>query len=108
MSLKFCSLASGSSGNCYLIKNDSAALIIDAGISGKKILQGLDDTNTPHEYAKGLLITHEHTDHVKSVSVLSKKLPVCQSMQTKEHGEASKNLWLPLSREFFAPEKIFT
>ena len=75
MSLKFCSLASGSSGNCYLIKNDSAALIIDAGISGKKILQGLDDTNTPHEYAKGLLITHEHTDHVKSESVLSKKLP---------------------------------
>ena len=75
MPLKFCSLASGSSGNCYLIKNQRSALLVDAGISGKKILEGLTATDTPESHVKSLLITHEHIDHVKSVSVLAKKLP---------------------------------
>lgn len=74
MSLKFCSFASGSSGNCYLIKNESSALLIDAGISGKRIFQGLEDTDTPFEKVKGLLVTHEHTDHVKSLPIVTKKL----------------------------------
>ena len=75
MPLKFCSLASGSSGNCYLIKNQRSALLVDAGISGKKILEGLTATDTPESHVKSLLITHEHIDHFKSVSVLAKKLP---------------------------------
>ncbi|MFR4018805.1 MAG: MBL fold metallo-hydrolase [Clostridia bacterium] len=75
MSLKFCSFASGSSGNSYLVKNETTALLIDAGISGKKILEGLESTQTSLDQVKGLLITHEHIDHVKSVSVLSKKIP---------------------------------
>ena len=75
MSLKFCSFASGSSGNCYLIKSDSSALLIDAGISGKRIFQGLKDTDTPAENVRGLLITHEHIDHVKSLPIVTKKLP---------------------------------
>lgn len=75
MTLKFCSFASGSSGNCYLIKNDSSAILIDAGISGKKIFQALKDTDTPHEKVRGLLVTHEHIDHVKSLPIVTKKLP---------------------------------
>ena len=74
MSLKFCSFASGSSGNCYLIKNDESALLIDAGISGKRIFQALKDTDTPHEKVRGLLVTHEHIDHVKSLPIVTKKL----------------------------------
>ena len=46
MSFSFCSFSSGSSGNCYLIKNTSSALLVDAGISGKKILEGLEQTGT--------------------------------------------------------------
>ena len=46
MPLQFCSFASGSSGNCYLIKNQRSAILIDAGISGKKIFQGLEETGT--------------------------------------------------------------
>lgn len=74
MALKFYSFSSSSSGNCYLIKSDNTALLVDAGISGKKIIESLDETETPLEYIKGVLITHEHVDHVKSVRVLSKKL----------------------------------
>ena len=58
MSLKFCSFASGSSGNSYLVKNETTALLIDAGISGKKILEGLESTQTSLDQVKGLLITH--------------------------------------------------
>ncbi len=77
MTLRFCSFASGSSGNCYLVKNDKTALLIDAGISGKKIFQGLEDTDTPKEHVAGLLVTHEHIDHVKSLPIVTKKLPNC-------------------------------
>lgn len=75
MALKFCSFASGSSGNCYMVKNEDTALLIDAGISGKRIFSGLDETNTPYESVAGLLITHEHIDHVKSIPIVTKKLP---------------------------------
>ena len=75
MSLKFCSFASGSSGNSYLIRDDDTALIVDAGISGRRILQGLEDTRTPREMVRALLVSHEHIDHVKSLPVLSKRLP---------------------------------
>ena len=75
MSLKFCSFASGSSGNSYLVKDNDTSIIIDAGISGKKILEGLDATGTPRESVQAILVTHEHIDHVKSLPVLTKRLP---------------------------------
>ncbi len=74
MKLQFCSLASGSSGNSYLVRTDSTAVVVDAGISGKKIQSGLEETGAS-EIVAGLLLTHEHVDHVKSVSVLAKRLP---------------------------------
>ena len=48
MTIKFCSFASGSSGNCYMIKDDETAILIDAGISGKKIMQYLDEKVLDH------------------------------------------------------------
>ena len=75
MALKFCSFASGSSGNSYLVKDDKTAVLIDAGISGKKILTALEETDTPKEDVQALLITHEHIDHVKSIPVLTKRIP---------------------------------
>ena len=77
MALRFYSFSSSSSGNCYLVKSENTALLVDAGISGKKIIESLCETETPLEDIKGVLITHEHVDHVKSVRVLSKKL--CQA-----------------------------
>lgn len=74
MSLYFCSLASGSSGNSYLIKSETTALLVDCGISGKKILDRLKDKGVQAEEISGLLLTHEHIDHVRSVSVLNKKI----------------------------------
>jgi len=74
MALQFCSFASGSSGNCYMIKKDDMAVLIDVGISGKRIFQGLEETATPLAQVAAILITHEHIDHVKSLPVVSKKI----------------------------------
>ncbi|MCL2112135.1 MAG: MBL fold metallo-hydrolase [Clostridiales bacterium] len=74
MGLSFCSFSSGSSGNCYLVKSESAAVLVDAGISARKILKELDRTDTPHESVKALFLTHEHHDHVKGARVLLKRL----------------------------------
>lgn len=73
MGLQFCSLSSGSSGNCYIIRSESTALIVDAGISGKRIFEGMAALGIEDSRLQGLLLTHEHIDHVKSVRILSKK-----------------------------------
>lgn len=75
MTLRFCSFASGSSGNCYLVRDDETALLIDAGISGKRIFEGLEQTETPLDMVNAVLVTHEHIDHVKSLPILTKKIP---------------------------------
>lgn len=85
MTLSFCSFSSGSSGNCYLIKSESTAILVDAGISGKKIFEGLEKVTTPKEELAGILITHEHNDHTKSIKVLAKRvnsLKVYANMKT--------------------------
>lgn len=73
MTLRFCSFSSGSSGNCYLVKTDNTAILVDAGISGKKIFEGLERTETSKDSLLALLVTHEHSDHVKSVKYVAKK-----------------------------------
>ena len=75
MTLRFCSFASGSSGNCYLVKSDNPAILIDAGISGKRIIEGLEHTETPREMVSAILVTHEHIDHVQSLPVMTKRIP---------------------------------
>ncbi|MCQ2546137.1 MAG: MBL fold metallo-hydrolase [Clostridia bacterium] len=75
MTVKFCSFASGSSGNCYLIKDEETAILIDAGISGKRIFEGLRQTDTPMDMVQAILVTHEHSDHVMSLPILTRKIP---------------------------------
>ena len=74
MSLKFCSFASGSSGNCYMIQCEETVLLVDVGISGKKIMHGLASAGIEPEQVAGILITHEHSDHIKSLKTVNKKL----------------------------------
>jgi len=74
MALSFCSFSSGSSGNCYLIRSGDTAILVDAGISVRRIFEGLDKTGTPKEQLAALLITHEHTDHTKSIRSVLKKV----------------------------------
>lgn len=80
----FCSLYSGSSGNCLFIETENTKLLIDAGVSLKKIEEGLDKVNVEPSSLNGILVTHEHSDHIKSLGSLSKKfdIPVFANQKT--------------------------
>ena len=75
MALTFCSFASGSSGNCYLVKSESTAILVDSGISGRRIFQCLKNTNTDPDSVTAMLITHEHHDHIMSLQTINKRIP---------------------------------
>ena len=76
MRLEFCTIASGSSGNCAYVGTEHTKLLIDAGISGKKIEQGLAELKLTGGQIDGLLITHEHTDHIKGAGIFSRRFDV--------------------------------
>ncbi len=76
--LGFCSFSSGSSGNSYLVCSKNAAIIIDAGISGRKIINGIEKCGFSKEDVMAVLLTHEHIDHSKSIKTLAKKLDNAQ------------------------------
>lgn len=69
----FCSLSSGSSGNCQYIEYKNTQILIDAGHSGKKITELLKSIDKKVEDVDAIFVTHEHIDHAKGVGVLSRK-----------------------------------
>ncbi len=85
--MEFCSIASGSSGNCIFVATDKASVLIDAGISKKRIEQGLAQIDHSPKDLDAILITHEHTDHIQGLKVFlhSYELPVyCTAGTMKE------------------------
>ena len=73
MTLQFYSFASSSSGNCYMVRSENTILLVDVGIAGKHVLAGLSEKGVSPEEVDGILLTHEHVDHVKSLRMISKK-----------------------------------
>lgn len=71
--MKFCSIASGSSGNCIYAGSAGTSVLIDAGISGRRIEQGLKNIELTTTDIDGILVTHEHSDHVKGLGVLARR-----------------------------------
>lgn len=71
--MELCSIASGSSGNCIYAGTSRCHLLIDAGISGKRIEAGLNEIGMKTAEMDGILITHEHTDHIRSLGVIARK-----------------------------------
>ena len=82
--LNFCSLYSGSSGNSLFVETPNTKILIDAGVSCKKIETALNDININPSSLDGILVTHEHIDHVQALGTLSKKydLPVFVNQET--------------------------
>ena len=71
--MELCSIASGSSGNCIYVGTDATHLLVDVGISGKKTEGGLNSIGQSLTNIDGILITHEHSDHICGLGVLSRK-----------------------------------
>lgn len=82
--LTLTTLASGSSGNCILVSGGGTHLLIDVGISARRICKSLRDLGVEPENLSGILITHEHSDHVAGLATLTKhyRVPVYASPGT--------------------------
>lgn len=82
--LNFCSLYSSSTGNCLFAQSNNTSILIDAGVSTKKIENALAEINISPENISGILVTHEHSDHIQSLGTISKKynIPVFADKET--------------------------
>lgn len=76
MNLKFCSLYSGSSGNCQFIKTEKTVILVDAGLSGKKIQQEMIKIGEDPQKIDAIFVTHEHIDHIQGAGVLSRRFDI--------------------------------
>lgn len=72
----FCSLYSGSSGNSIFVSSDKCKVLIDAGLSGKRIEQALKEINEDAKDIDAIFVTHEHIDHIKGIGVLSRRYDI--------------------------------
>lgn len=74
--LRVAALSSGSAGNCFYVGNDKESVLIDAGISTKRIIERMEMLGLDVTKVKGIFITHEHTDHIKGTDVFARKFNV--------------------------------
>ncbi|MFY9177485.1 MAG: MBL fold metallo-hydrolase [Caldicoprobacterales bacterium] len=84
MSLKFCSLFSGSSGNASYIGTDKTHILIDAGLACRTIEKAMKEIGLTPSTLDGILITHEHDDHIRGAGVVSRKynVPIYANQET--------------------------
>jgi phosphoribosyl 1,2-cyclic phosphodiesterase len=103
--MRMCSIASGSSGNCIYVGSDHTHLLVDTGISKKRIDEGLKELEIKGEELDGILITHEHSDHIQGLGVFSRKyeVPIYATAGTIKGilsysglGKVSKDLFHPI------------
>jgi phosphoribosyl 1,2-cyclic phosphodiesterase len=74
--IRFCSLYSGSSGNAVFIGTGKTKLLIDAGLSGKRIIEALRSIGENPAELSAVLVSHEHSDHIKGAGILSRKFDI--------------------------------
>ena len=83
---RVCPLFSGSSGNCVFVGSAREGVLVDAGVSARRIEQALRDRGIAPESIRAVLVTHEHRDHIAGLRVLTRRygFPVCGTVGTLE------------------------
>ncbi|MGX7092033.1 MBL fold metallo-hydrolase [Hutsoniella sourekii] len=103
-------LASGSSGNATYIETDQVRLLVDAGLSGKKIEELLAQIGRSGKDLDAILVTHEHKDHIHGVGVLSRRynLPVYANTKTWSQLDGMLGKIAEDNRQIIEPETLMT
>lgn len=94
MKLSFLCLASGSSGNCYYLGTPEFGVLIDAGIGIRTIKKVLKEKSLDFSRLVGILITHDHADHIKTVGCLGEKYNIPIYTTEKVHGGIEKSRYV--------------
>ncbi|MBQ8094890.1 MAG: MBL fold metallo-hydrolase [Clostridia bacterium] len=76
MQMILCPLASGSSGNVTLVSLDGVHLLVDLGVSAGRVVREMHELSLSPQDLSGILITHEHVDHIRGLDVFLRKNPV--------------------------------
>ena len=107
--LKFCSLYSGSTGNSLFVESDNVKLLVDSGVSAKKVEDGLNSIGINITDIDAILVTHEHTDHIQSLGTISKKfnIPVYANSKTWDAMPLQKDKISDNNIHFFNNEEHF-
>lgn len=105
--MRLCLLASGSKGNCLFLETDSCRLLIDAGLSGREAQARLAAIGVAPESLDGILITHEHSDHIRGVGTLARRLKIPVLVASRTH-EASRHVIGKVNLIEFDPGTAFT
>ncbi len=89
---RFCPLFSGSSGNCLYVGTSTAGILVDAGVSSRRIEKALRDRLIDPASIRAVFVTHEHTDHITGLRILQKQyhMPIYASLGTCEGIEEAK------------------
>lgn len=82
--MKFCSLYSGSTGNSLFVQGNETKILVDAGVSAKKVVEALNSIDVDVNDINAIIVTHEHIDHIRSIGTLAKKydIPIYASLGT--------------------------
>ncbi len=103
--MRLMSIASGSSGNCIYAGSDRTHILIDAGISGKKIEEGLKKAEISPRDISAICVTHEHIDHIQGLGVMARRyeIPLYMTLGTRDAvmasgkvGEIPEDLFVPV------------
>lgn len=89
--LIFRCLASGSSGNCYYLGTRREGILIDAGISARAIRSSLVEMGLDFKYIHGILVTHDHADHIRAVGTIGERFHVPIYGTTLIHSGIDRN-----------------
>src|SRR5690554_7864011 len=92
--MKVSVLASGSSGNSIFISGEKTRILVDAGLSGKEVNKRLKKVGKNGEELDAIIVTHEHSDHIKGAGILSRRyqLPIYRS-EERRVGKECRSWW---------------
>ena len=102
-------LASGSKGNSILIRTESTKILLDAGLSGKKITNFIQSIKLDENKLAGVVISHEHSDHIRGAGIICRKLQIPLYITKDTHNACKERLGnLPVGAIYFENGSSFT
>ena len=101
-------LYSGSSGNCVYVKTPDTEILFDAGVSARAVERGLNDIQSSLSRIQAIFVTHEHSDHIKGLEVISKKHHIPTHMITSSARALIRNPQASLLNDLYLHPSVFT
>lgn len=107
--LKFRSLYSGSTGNSLYVESENTKILVDSGVSMKKLITALTTNDVKLEDIDAIIVTHEHTDHVQSLGMISAKynIPVFANKKTWDAMPKQRDKISDTNQKFFISYEKF-